>query len=100
MNPFENEEIINNVIFNDIKINIWLETHGRKKKTFISNLQMEEDNVKELLKNIKKRLGCNGSYKYKIDELIVQLQGDHIDYIYSYLVNNLYINQDNIIIKG
>lgn len=93
MNPFENTVNNNNNINNDNNIIIWLENYGRKKITFISDWNIDEEEIKNHLKNIKKKKGCNGIYK----DNIIQLQGDHIDYMVQYL-NNLSFN--NITIKG
>jgi len=91
INPFDN--ISNTESVNDNNITIWLEVYGRKKITNISGWNITEDEIKEHLKNIKKKKGCNGNYK----DNTIQFQGDHIDYMKDYF-NNLSIT--NITIKG
>ena len=116
MNPFENtindisKDIKNNSDMeisefskHDYKIEIWMEIFGRKKNTFISGWNIEESELKEHLKNIKKKIGCNGTIKKKninsIDKIVVLLQGDHIVYMNNYLITNN-INSECIHIKG
>ncbi len=95
MNPFEEIEI-NTVNLNNIHIEIWIETMGRKKNTYISGWSIDPEELKNHLKNIKKKNGCNGSIK---NNNILQLQGDHIEYITEYIINTG-IDTNNIIIKG
>jgi len=95
MDPFENndeeqkEEIKETIIK---EITIWIETHGRKKNTFIQGLNFSEDILKEHLKNIKKKHCCNGSLK----DNTLQFQGDHINnlklYFNSIGITNIVIN--------
>lgn len=93
INPFENINNTNNIDVNENNITMWLEVYGRKKITNISGWNITENEIKEHLKLIKKKKGCNGNYK----ENIIQFQGDHIDYMKDYF-NSLSIT--NIIIKG
>lgn len=105
MNPFE---LINNStqddtnnIFTD-KIEIWTEDRGSKCDTYIYGWNISVDTLKAHLKNIKKKNGCNGSIK-DIDKdtgkhKILHLQGNHKDYIVSYLKEQG-IDPDNIKIK-
>jgi translation initiation factor 1 (eIF-1/SUI1) len=104
MNPFENyDEVKENN--KQLKIEIWVETYGRKKNTYISGWDLEDSMLKDHLKTIKKKTCCNGTIK-ELENLItetktkvVQLQGDHVDYIKEYLVNNG-VNNSDIRIKG
>jgi translation initiation factor 1 (eIF-1/SUI1) len=98
MNPFENEE--ENVQRKINTVELWLEVNGKRKNTFISGLNFETDVLKEHLKNLKKKHGCNGSLKEvsvegEIKE-VLQLQGDHIDNIQTYLKS---INITNVVIR-
>jgi translation initiation factor 1 (eIF-1/SUI1) len=104
MNPFED---INENIF-DTKISIieiWVGSNGRKKNTYISNWDIPIDQLKDHLKIIKKKNACNGSVKEIPNELqtklikILQFQGDHLDYVHQYLIQNK-IDPSYIRIKG
>ena len=92
-----------NPFSNDINITIWIETNGRKKNTYISGWTLSDDQLKEHLKVIKKKVCCNGTVKFLENEIsntkikVVQLQGNHIDYIINYLTNN---GIKNIKVKG
>ena len=103
MNPFEDNIITTNNLKNEINIDIWVETFGRKKNTYISGWLLPELEIKEHLKNIKKKNGCNGTIKKYIKENneinVVMLQGNHAQYMTNYL-NDLNISLDNIHIKG
>lgn len=101
MNPFEE---IDNIEDEQIKlIEIWMEKNGRKKNTYISGWNLSEILLKEHIKIIKKKNGCNGTLK-EIDLSdnksnilkIIQLQGDHKEYIKEYLINQ---NIDPLLIK-
>jgi translation initiation factor 1 (eIF-1/SUI1) len=99
MNPFENEETPNTSI-KSINIEIWLVLNGRRKNTYACGLDFEPDILKEHLKNLKKKHGCNGSLKeLSVDgqiKKVLHLQGDHIESIQSYLNS---INITNITIR-
>ena len=105
MNPFfnenENENENNDIESNNI--NIWIETTGRKKNTYISGWNIDDNILKEHLKNIKKKVACNGTVK-NLENIIshtelkvIQLQGNHIDYMIDYLTSN---GIKNIKVKG
>ena len=93
----------NNIINNNNKIEIWIESTGRKKNTFISGWNINNNELKNHLKYIKKKNGCNGTIKDisidSIKKIVILLQGDHVDYIYNYLIQNGITNTD-IYIKG
>ena len=103
MNPFEENIIITNNLKNEINIDIWIENFGRKKNKYISGWILSDLELKEHLKNIKKKNGCNGTLKKYIKDNneidILMLQGNHIQYMVKYL-NDLNISLDNIHIKG
>ena len=86
MNPFEE---INEICTKESIINIWIEQYGRKKITYISGWDINDKDLQEHVKYIKKHNGCNGTIKNKV----IQLQGDHVLYIKSYLnkqnINNI-----------
>jgi len=98
MNPFEENE--QNDITEIKLIEIWVEVNGRKKNTYVAGWNISEPDLKEHIKIIKKKNGCNGTLKeitvdgnksYTIK--VIQLQGEHVDYIKSYLVEqNIDIN--------
>jgi translation initiation factor 1 (eIF-1/SUI1) len=101
MNPFE--EDIETKVNESTLIKIWLEVNGRKKNTYVEGWNITELDLKEHIKIIKKKNGCNGTLKEICNDSnksditkIIQLQGDLIDYMKNYLINN---NIDSSIIK-
>ena len=102
MNPFE-EEFSNELEKKLSLIEIWVETNGRKKNTFISGWGLTDSELKEHIKIIKKKNGCNGSLKeYNNNDImikVIQLQGDHSDYMHEYLLNHD-IDESLIKMKG
>jgi translation initiation factor 1 (eIF-1/SUI1) len=104
MNPFDdiNDNNDNTKIHT---IEIWVEANGRKKNTYISNWNLPQNELKEHLKFIKKKNGCNGTIKEISNESqtesikVLQFQGDHIDFINQYLIQNN-IDESQINIKG
>ena len=113
MNPFEEINDITNItnitnntiITKESKIEIWVEINGRKKNTYVSGWNISEDQLKEYLREIKKKNGCNGTIKTisndTTNELItvMQLQGDHINYMFDFLIHHQ-IESNSIRIKG
>ena len=95
-NPFEDDSVgsndLNNNNVESTNIELWIETNGSKKLTYISGWNVSSD----ILKEIKKKKGCNGIIKNGI----IQLQGDHIRYIYDLLLNTHFIDKSFIKIKG
>lgn len=86
MDPFAEESNETTVLSNPVEV--WVETNGKRKNTYISGLPFDEKEMKEHLKNLKKKHGCNGSLKEVMVENTpvntLHLQGDHIDNIIDY----------------
>lgn len=91
MNPFDddNENETSNINILSSEVLVWVETNekkGKKKNTCISGLPYDKKEQNEHLKELKKRHGCNGSIKEDDKKtLVIQLQGDHIYTVVSYL---------------
>jgi translation initiation factor 1 (eIF-1/SUI1) len=83
-------------------IEVWSETRGRKSDTFIYGWNIDDDELKNHLKNIKRSKGCNGSIKEVTKETgkikVMHLQGNLKDYVVEYLIQNG-IDMNNIKIK-
>ena len=66
--------------------------NARKSISYIEDWNLNFDDLKDHLKKLKSKLGCNGSIKKKIvDEkevIIFQLQGDKRRELINYLVDN------------
>ena len=77
--------------------NLWLETAGRRKNTYISGLPFTFEELKEHLKTLKKKHGCNGAVKEDEKLYVLHLQGDHIDDIIDYFKQH---HITNITIRG
>jgi|LauGreDrversion4_2_1035121.scaffolds.fasta_scaffold20019_4 translation initiation factor 1 (eIF-1/SUI1) len=103
MNPFDNCNI-NTTTTSDKPIYIWVEQSGRKHNTYVSDWDIDDALIKEHLKTIKKKNGCNGSVKeIEINEnsikRVMQLQGDHAEYVKKFITNTG-IDESRIYIKG
>jgi translation initiation factor 1 (eIF-1/SUI1) len=104
MNPFEE---INETLNNETSlIEMWVEVSGRKKNTFIIGWNLPDAELKEHIKIIKKKIGCNGTLKElnsngdnSIIIKAIQLQGDHVDYMKDYLKEQM-IDINLIRVKG
>jgi translation initiation factor 1 (eIF-1/SUI1) len=98
MNPFEQEPsdvVLNNFELN--KIEIWCEERGRKCITHVYGWNINDTELKEHLRTIKKKKGCNGTIKkMSVDEIgevsVLQLQGNHVDYVKEYIINISFVN--------
>ena len=103
MNPFESNIEINTYIPKlDQIIEIWTEDRGRKSDTFISGLPLNQEELLNHIKIIKKKKGCNGTVKELLGDdsttsLIIQLQGNQKEYLKEYFIN---IGFNNIKLKG
>ena len=104
MNPFEDTSN-NDINTVETQIEMWVETNGRKKNTYISGWNIPDEQLKDHLKTIKKKNGCNGTIKEIPDESssnlikILQFQGDHSDFVKQYLINTG-VDKSSIRIKG
>ena len=103
MNPFEEEDKID---ITEIKlIEIWVEVNGRKKNTYVAGWNISDSEIKEHIKIIKKKNGCNGTLKELTQDgkpepiKVIQLQGEHVDYLKSYLKEQN-IDQSLIRVRG
>jgi len=104
VNPFEDctNNSTNDAL--DKPINIWVTESGRKHNTYVSGWNIDDAVIKEHHKTMKKAKGCNGSIKdMEVDgdstERVMQLQGDHADYVKKFIINTG-IDPSRIYIKG
>ena len=86
--------------FND-NIDIYVkQRNGRKCITTIHGLGDDKDKFKIYSKDLRKLLGCSCSISEDQDELILKLSGKDTIKITEYLVNNLDIKKENIVVHG
>jgi len=88
--------------FNEIKIIIHSENRGRKSNTYIIDWDIDKNQMKLHLKNLKKKHGCNGSIKTKLyqgeNKEVIHLQGQLKLEVKEYLMS-LDIDENNIEVK-
>jgi len=103
MNPFEeiseNLESIEETQFKSTNIVIWKENRGRKTNTYISGWQLEENELKDYIKEFKKTNGCNGSLKTDNNNFILHFQGDKINDLIKFMIYKG-VNKEYITMKG
>jgi translation initiation factor SUI1 len=105
MDPFANTtNAFEDELLNPTLIELWVEVNGRKKNTYILGWELDKSELKEHLRTIKKKRGCNGTIKNMKSEehgevSVLQLQGNHVEYVKEYIINTG-IDSDNIRIKG
>lgn len=104
MNLFEeNNDPFKSEIELDISV---IKTRGRKRGTIIKGFKESEFNIeimKKLCKKLKKHVCGNGkigeekNYN-KSNEITryIMLQGEHIEKVREFLINNKIVNEDNI----
>jgi translation initiation factor 1 len=75
--------------------------NARKSTCTIEGLEYDDDELKKMLKEMKKKFACNGTL-IKDKELgnILQMQGDVRDQAKEYLMTNYNILDENIILHG
>tara|TARA_A100001015_G_C14999414_1_gene717729 strand:+ start:887 stop:1213 length:327 start_codon:yes stop_codon:yes gene_type:complete len=88
--------------FDEVKIIIYSERQGRKKNTYIIDWNIEKNEMKDHLKNLKKKHGCNGSIKIKLyqgdEKEVLHLQGEWKSEVKEYLLS-LNIAENDIEVK-
>jgi translation initiation factor 1 (eIF-1/SUI1) len=106
LNPYEDfkTNVFEDELINTTNIELWVEVNGRKKNTYILGWELDKSELKDHLRTIKKKKGCNGTIKnIKTEEhgevSVLQLQGNHMDYVKEYIINTG-ISSDNIKTKG
>ncbi len=104
MNPFEDYTNNTNTDATESVIYVWVEQYGRKHNTYVSGWNISEVDIKEHMRTIKKKNGCNGSVKdMEVDGNIVknvmQLQGDHAEYVKKFIIATG-VPESSIYIKG
>jgi len=73
----------------NLGIEIWIEQFGRKKNTYISGWNLEDNDLKEHIKIFKRSYGCNGTIKTNDNNIkVIMFQGDQIDNIILYFKKN------------
>jgi|SaaInlStandDraft_4_1057021.scaffolds.fasta_scaffold196292_1 translation initiation factor 1 (eIF-1/SUI1) len=94
-NPFDELKSSFNII-------IMSERQGRKSNTYIYGWNIEKTELKQHLKSLKKKYGCNGSLKiknyYGEDRECLHLQGEWSLEVKKYLKENN-INENEIDVK-
>jgi translation initiation factor 1 (eIF-1/SUI1) len=104
MNPFDcNQELTDtNKLINQNNIEIWTESRGRKTDTYIYGLLYNDEELKQHLKIVKKKFGCNGSIKEILRESdniqVFHIQGNHKNNMIAYLID-LGFSKEQLIIK-
>jgi translation initiation factor 1 (eIF-1/SUI1) len=83
---------MNEVIgFNDENVVLLVDKKGRKTNSYLIKLGLEETIMKEYLRDMKKKFGCNGSIKNiiyeNLENRVIHLQGEHTDRIIDYMSN-------------
>lgn len=104
MNPFEDYNNNTNTDTTGKPIYIWIEQSGRKQNTYVSGWDIDDKTIKDHLKTIKRKNGCNGSIKeMEVNgnsvERVMQLQGDHADYVKKFITETG-MDESSIYIKG
>jgi len=106
LNPYEDfkQNVFEDELLNNEVIELWVEINGKKKNTYILGWNLEKTELKEHLRTIKKKKGCNGTIKKITTEAygevsVLQLQGNHMEYVKDYIINTG-ISSDNIKMKG
>ena len=106
LNPYEDfkQNVFEDELLNNEIIELWVEINGKKKNTYILGWNLEKTELKEHLRTIKKKKGCNGTIKKITTEdygevSVLQLQGNHMEYVKDYIINTG-ISSENIRLKG
>lgn len=99
MDPFDDLNSEPATFKEDNNIEIWVETFGRKKNTYLSGWKLSDGEKKDHLKIIKKKASCNGTIKNMNEVEVIQLQGDHVAYLRQYMID-MGIDSLKIKIKG
>ena len=67
------------------KLEIRVVRNGRKSVTYLSGWELEREELKAHMKELKKTYGCNGSVKEKDKKVVFMLQGEKSEELIEYL---------------
>lgn len=83
------------------KVHLRLHQRNRRKCVLTVNGLAEDLDLKKICKYLKKALKCNGAV-VKDDEYgdIIQLQGDHRQKVFDFLVSQQIVNKDLVVVHG
>ena len=87
----------------DKNVDIYLkQRNGRKYITTIHGLTDDKNKLKVYAKDLRKLLSCSCSLDKhdETDETILKLSGKNTEKICSYLIENLEVKKENIVIHG
>lgn len=82
---FDNFEETNENELVGNKLEIRVVRNGRKSVTYLSGWELEREELKAHMKELKKKHGCNGSVKEKDDNVVFMLQGEKSEELIEYL---------------
>ena len=104
-NPFDTNDTKESIANTFSKIDMTIIHNGKKSNTYITNWNINKDELTEHFKIIKKKKGCNGSIKEITedgsDNIIIKLhlQGNHKIFMIKYFAD-LGIDESLLCIKG
>ena len=87
----------------DSQITLFTQRNGRRVTTNAVGIQINKEELKSHLKSLKHTNGCNGTIKTIYydgkEQTSLQLQGDKMKIINTYLIETMNIHKDNITVK-
>ena len=101
MDPFGTQNEFNTFDLNDIDatdVIIKLVSRGRKCTTNVYGWKLTKQELKNHLKKLKTANGCNGTIKEDDSENYILLQGNLIEIVKNYLIENG-VDENDITIK-
>jgi len=79
------------------KVRIYTETRQKRHVvTIVEGLDPKVIDFKSLTSELKRLCAAGGTYKKYKDKLVIILQGDHVEKVRRYLIENLGIPEENI----
>jgi len=82
---FDNFEETSEKELSSNKLEIRVVKNGRKSITYLDGWELEKEDLKAHMKELKKKHGCNGSVKEKDGKVVFMLQGEKSDELIEYL---------------
>jgi translation initiation factor 1 (eIF-1/SUI1) len=82
---FDNFEETSEKELSSNKLEIRVVKNGRKSVTYLDGWELEKEDLKAHMKELKKKHGCNGSVKEKDGKVVFMLQGEKSDELIEYL---------------
>ena len=96
---FNPEKCLDELTSKEFKVHLRIQQrNARKCVTIVENLELEDEELEKFVATLKKRLSTNGTIKKK--GRVVTFHGDQRQAVRAYLIEQMDMDEENIIMHG